>query len=199
MNKSIFPRSLITLLVLAACCSEALKVLAQPSNSPNEQQTEQRKRIQALDNELDELNQAIVNAHPANSMALSIRAEGLARQYFNLHMLPSSDKAWALAIKSSSNSFRQSAIYTLWSNQEGKVDLKHVAQLKESALKVLDKEVIALPMKQDTYRDLIYFYRAHNEACKANKLQAQFAKLMGTDDPKILFRKRAICLGCGMG
>ncbi|MDQ5934439.1 MAG: hypothetical protein QG574_1745 [Cyanobacteriota bacterium erpe_2018_sw_21hr_WHONDRS-SW48-000092_B_bin.40] len=199
MRKSILPQSLISLLVLAAASAEAPAAFAQQSNDSNEQTAVRLQTIESLDKQLAEIEKAARTASADGSAALSVKAERIARHYYNLGALSDSGRAWSLALKTSNDQYRQSAIYTQWSEQEVRSSPKHAAELKESALKMLDKEAISLPMKKDAFRNLIYFYRAHNEPAKADKVQAQFAKLMGTDDPKILFRKEKICLGCGMG
>lgn len=199
MRKNILPQSLISLLVLAASSSEAPAAFAQQSNESSEQKTVRLQTIESLNKQLAEIEKAARTASADDSAALSIKAESIARQYYNLGARPASGRAWALALKTSNNQYRQSTIYTQWSEQEVRSSPKHAAELRESALKVLDKEAISLAMKKDAFRNLIYFYRANNEQGKADKVQAQFAKLMGTDDPKILFHKERVCLGCGMG
>ncbi|MBP9092302.1 hypothetical protein KBI23_14835 [bacterium] len=199
MKTHILPQSLISLLVLAAASAQAPTALAQQTNDSSEQKALRLQTVDSLDKQLAELEKAEKTTPASGSAALSVKAEVLARQYCNLGALPASGRAWALALKTSSDPFRQSAIYTQWSEQEVNSSPKHAAELKESALKALDKEAITLAKKKDAFRNLINFYRAHNEPSKADKVQAQFAKLMGTDDPQILFRKEKICLGCGMG
>lgn len=199
MKTTILPQSLISLLVLAAASAQAPTAVAQQTNESSEQKALRLQTIESLDKQLAELEKAARTTPAAGSAALSIKAEGLARQYCNHNVRAASGRAWALALKTSSDPFRQSAIFTQWSEQEVNSSPKHAAELKESALKALDKEAITLAMKKDAFRNLIYFYRTHSEPKKADKVQAQFAKLMGTDDPKILFRKEKICLGCGMG
>jgi DNA-binding helix-hairpin-helix protein with protein kinase domain len=196
MKTNILPQSLISLLVLAAA-SAGPTALAQQTNESSEQKVLRSQTIESLNKQLAELEKAAPTTPTTGSTTLSVKAEGLARQFYNQGALAASGRAWALALKTSSDPFRQSAIFTQWSEQE--VSPKHAAELKESALKVLDKEAITLAIKKDAFRNLINFYRTHNEPSKADKVQAQFAKLMGTDDPKILFRKEKICLGCGMG
>ncbi len=198
MKTNILPQSLISLLVLAVSNSEAPTVLAQGTSNLSEQETALHQTVQSLDKQLAELEKAAPTTPATGATTLSVKAEGLARQFYNQGALPASGRAWALALKTSSDPFRQSAIFTQWSEQEV-ASPKRAAELKESALKVLDKEAITLVIKKDAFRNLINFYRAHNEPSKADKVQAQFAKLMGTDDPKILFHKEKICLGCGMG
>lgn len=198
MKTNILPQSLISLLVLAVSNSEAPTVLAQGTSNLSEQETALHQTVQSLDKQLAELEKAAPTTPATGATTLSVKAEGLARQFYKQGALPASGRAWALALKTSSDPFRQSAIFTQWSEQEV-ASPKRAAELKESALKVLDKEAITLVIKKDAFRNLINFYRAHNEPSKADKVQAQFAKLMGTDDPKILFHKEKICLGCGMG
>ncbi len=187
----------MSLLVLAAASAEPT-ALAQQANGNSEQKVLRSQTIESLNKQLAELEKAAPTTPTTGATTLSVKAEGLARQFYNLGALPASGRAWALALKTSTDPLRQSAIYSQWSEQE-LASPKHAAELKESALKALDKEAITLVMKKDAFRNLINFYRTHNEPSKADKVQAQFAKLMGTDDPKILFRKEKICLGCGMG
>lgn len=198
MKTKILPQSLISLLVLAASSTQAPTAVAQQTNESTEQKALRVHSLESLDKQLAELEKAAPTTPATGATTLSVKAEGLARQFYNQGALPASGRAWALALKTSSDPFRQSAIFTQWSEQEV-ASPKRAAELKESALKVLDKEAITLVIKKDAFRNLINFYRAHNEPSKADKVQAQFAKLMGTDDPKILFHKEKICLGCGMG
>ena len=199
MRKNILPQSLISLLLLAAASAKAPPATAQPNNDSNEQKALKLQTIGSLNKQLAEIEKTARTAEKESSAALSIKAESIARQYYNLGALAECGRAWSLALKTSNDQYRQSAIYTQWSELEVRSSPKHAAELKESALKVLDKEAITLPMKKDAFRNLIYFYRAQNEPVKADKVQAQFAKLMGSDDPKILFHKERICLGCGRG
>ena len=198
MKTNILPQSLISLLVLAAASAEPT-ALAQQAKGSSEQKVLRSQTIESLDKQLAELEKAARTKPETGATTLSVKAEGLARQFYNQGALPASGRAWALALKTSTDPYRQTAIYTQWSEQEVNSSPKHAAELKESALKVLDKEAISLVMKRDAFRNLILFYRAHNQAGEADRVQAQFAKLMGTDDPKILFRKEKICIGCGMG
>lgn len=199
MKTNILPQSLISLLVLASASAEGSKAIAQQTRETREHKLQQRPTIESLEKQLAELEKAAPTTPETGTTTLSVKAEGLARQFYNLGALPASGRAWALALKTSTDPYRQSAICTQWSEQEVNSSPKHAAELKESALKLLDKDSISLVMKKDAFRNLILFYRAHNQPGEADKVQAQFAKLMGTDDPKILFRKEKICLGCGMG
>lgn len=198
MKTNILPQSLVSLLVLASASTEGSKAIAQQTRETREHKLQQRPTIESLEKQLAELEKAAPTTPATGATTLSVKAEGLARQFYNLGALPASGRAWALALKTSTDPYRQSAIYTQWSEQEV-ASPEHAAELKESALRALDKEAITLVMKKDAFRNLIYFYRAHNQPGEADRVQAQFAKLMGTDDPKILFRKEKICIGCGRG
>lgn len=197
MKANILPQSLISLLVLASASAETT-ALAQQTKGSREQKVLHSQTIESLDKQLAELEKAAPTTPATGAATLSVKAEGLARQFYNQGALAASGRAWALALKTSSDPFRQSAIFTQWSEQEV-ASPKRAAELKESALKALDKEAISSANKKDAFRDLISFYRTHNQPSKADRVQAQFAKLMGTDDPKILFRKEKICIGCGKG
>ena len=133
MKTHILPQSLISLLVLAAASAQAPTALAQQTNDSSEQKALRLQTVDSLDKQLAELEKAEKTTPASGSAALSVKAEVLARQYCNLGALPASGRAWALALKTSSDPFRQSAIYTQWSEQEVNSSPKHAAELKESA------------------------------------------------------------------